>query len=254
MTQRLRIAAAQFPVGTDMAANVRHMVAQMGMAASFGADIVVFPETSLPGYAPRLRQDPLSYDWPALDAYEAAIADHARYRNIWVAFGTVRPAPGALPRNCLQIVSPDGRAAATYEKRRLYGKERRYFSAGDRPTVVEINGVRCGFLICYDNCFPELYAEYRDLGVKVLFHAFFNAGNSKPTSIAELMQANLIVRAADHGFWIAASNASQAYSPLPACVVRPDGSGVHAPRHAAGIILDDFPGASLGWTYDNRRS
>jgi hypothetical protein len=69
-----------------------------------------------------------------------------------------------------------------------------------------------------------------------------------------LMLANLIVRAADHGFWIAASNSSQPYCPLSACLVRPDGSMVRSRRHLTGIVVDDFPSAELGWTYDNRQT
>jgi hypothetical protein len=40
--------------------------------------------------------------------------------------------------------------------------------------------------------------------------------------------------------------------PLPACIVRPDGSMVRARRHVAGLVVDDYARADLGWTYDNR--
>ncbi|MEO2168990.1 MAG: hydantoinase B/oxoprolinase family protein, partial [bacterium] len=38
----------------------------------------------------------------------------------------------------------------------------------------------------------------------------------------------------------------------PIEVVIPDGSMLRAKRHATGIVVDDFPLAELGWTYDNR--
>lgn len=252
METRLRIAASQFPVSEDVGRNFRHISKHITVAASSSADIILFPETALPGYAPRHYPDARTYDWATIHEYQLRIAELARTQGIWVVLGTVRQKDQDFPRNCLQVISPRGVVVATYEKRRLHGKERRYFSAGSTPTVVEISGVLCGFLVCYDNCFPELYTEYRELGVEVVFHSFFNAGNAKATSIKDLMVANLMVRAADNGFWIAASNSSETYSPLAACIVRPDGSMVQSKRHQASIVMDQFPSAELGWTYDNR--
>ena len=39
----------------------------------------------------------------------------------------------------------------------------------------EIDGVRCGALICYDYRFPELYRQYVTLGVQVMFHSVMRA-------------------------------------------------------------------------------
>jgi deaminated glutathione amidase len=254
MEKRLRIAAVQFPVSADVASNSAYIMKQIKQAASEKADVVLFPETALPGYAPKHHPERSSYDWSTLARHEQEIARTAEKLRIWVVYGTVHPVEGCAPRNCLRIVSPEGKIAGRYDKRKLYGKETRHYSSGHAPTVVDVNGVKCGFLICYDNCFPELYAEYRELGVEVLFHSFLNAENTKPTPIKDLMLANLIVRAADHGFWIAASNSSQPYCPLSACLVRPDGSMVRSRRHLTGIVVDDFPSAELGWTYDNRQT
>jgi len=113
-----------------------------------------------------------------------------------------------------------------------------------------LHGVRCGFLICYENCFPSLYEEYRRMGVRLVFHSFFHAENARETAIRHLMAATLLVRAADNGLYISASNSSAPYSPLPACVVRPDGSSVRAKRHMSAIVVDDYPCPELGWTYD----
>jgi len=51
VSKSLRTAASQFPVSGDMAQNAGHIVRHIRRAASEEADIVHFPECSLPGYA-----------------------------------------------------------------------------------------------------------------------------------------------------------------------------------------------------------
>ncbi len=252
MNRPLRIAAAQFPVSGNIDRNARYIQAQIVEAASKGVQVIQFPETALSGYGPRHFDSLANYAWQSLDTHTQTICEFASSHNIWVVLGTMRRVASRLPRISLQIISNTGAIVGFYDKRHLYGREKAYYSAGETPCVVEINGFKCGFLICYDNCFPELYTEYRAMGVGLLFHSLYNAGNRGATSIKDLILANLLVRAADNGMWIAASNSSRRYSPLSACIVRPDGSMVRTKRHVTSLVIDDYPSAELGWTYDNR--
>lgn len=254
MTLSLRIAAAQFPVSGDIARNMRYIRKHMRTAAREGVHAVHFPETALPGYAPKHLGPLDNYAWCRLDRYMLSLRELAASLDLWVVLGSMRRIDGGLPRNCIYVISRTGEIEAVYGKRRLYGVEASLYSAGHTPCVVDINGFKCGFLICYDNCFPELYSEYRDMGVGLVFHSFCNAGNSRVTSIKELMSANLIVRAADHQLWICATNSSERYSPLSARIVRPDGSMIRSKRHVSGLAIDNYPEDELGWTYDNRRA
>ena len=112
----------------------------------------------------------------------------------------------------------------------------------------------CGFLICYDSCFPELYHVYRERGARLLFHSYYNAKNvGLATSLDTLICAQLRTRAADHHLWISASNSSARHSRLASCVARPDGSLRSTKRHVPGFVLHDFPDTALGWTYDNSK-
>ena len=252
MAQQLRIATSQFPVSSELTRNKNYVENHMREASRRKAQVIHFPESALSGYGPAHYESFEDFPWTQLEENTQAICALAASLNLWVVLGTMRQIEKSLPRNCLLVVSNKGKIEGVYDKRRLYGKEKGFYSHGQSPLLIEMNGFRCGFLICFDNCFPELYAEYRELGVKLLFHAFHNAGNAHPTSIEKLMEANCIVRAADHQMWIVASNSSKRYSPLRACIVRPDGTMVKVRRHVAGITVDDFPTAELGWTYDNR--
>jgi predicted amidohydrolase len=221
-------------------------------AAQEGARVVHLPETSLPGYGPVHFKTFADYSWSTLDRYERQICALALSLDQWIILGSMRRVDQGLPRNCILVISNKGNVVSIYDKQRLYKEEKKYYSAGNKPLVTEINGYRCGFLICYDNCYPELYEEYRNLGVEILFHSFHNAGNRVLTSIKDVMLANLIVRAADNRMYISASNSSRRQSPLAACIVRPDGTMVKTSRNTSAIVVDTYPVDELGWTYDNR--
>ncbi|MEM7017729.1 MAG: carbon-nitrogen hydrolase family protein [Pseudomonadota bacterium] len=252
MITPIKIAAAQFPVSSNIQRNARYISDLMTEAAAADATVIQLPETALSGYAPKHWPTLDHFPWQALAHETESIRQLASQLDIWVILGSMEPVDDASPLNCLYVISNAGQIVARYDKQRLYGKEKHLFSVGDEPCVVEINGHKCGFLICYDNCFPELYEPYRDAGVGLLFHSFFNAENSKATSIKELIAANLVVRAADNEMWISASNSSKRYSPLSSCIVRPDGSSVRARRHVTSLVFDTYPNAELGWTYNNR--
>jgi len=249
---QIHIAAAQFPVSGNIAKNAQYMQSQMERAASQGATVIQFPECALSGYGPTHFGSLMNYDWENLSNHTKRIRRLAASFGIWVILGSMRRFSGELPKICLYVISDKGEIRGTYDKRRLYGKEKELFSPGSTPCLVKIKGLKCGFLICYDNCYPELYDEYRDMGVGLLFHSFHNAANWQATSIKDLMLSNLRVRAADNRMWISASNSSRRYSPLPACIVRPDGSLVSTRRNVAGFVIDSYPNNNLGWTYDNR--
>ena len=252
MTDPIRIAASQFPVSGEIDRNAAFICRQTRKAAANGATVVQFPETALSGYPPKHFETLDGYPWDDLRAHTDRIRDLAAEFEIWIVLGSMHCEHPSPPTSCLQVISDAGDIVATYDKQRLYRGEKAFFKAGEGPTIVTINGYRCGFLICYDNCFPELYEPYRDAGVQLLFHSFYNAANRHATTIRDLMMANLLIRAADNRMWIAASNSSERYSPLPACIARPDGSVTRLRRHVPGILYDDFPLHELGWTYDNR--
>jgi predicted amidohydrolase len=248
----LRVAASQFPVSGNNDRNAKYIHAQMELAAINDTDVVLFPESALPGYGPKHIGRLDDYPWDYLAQHTQSICELARSTGLWVVFGSMRKGNQTLPLNCLHVISNFGEIVGTYDKRRLYKNEKDFYSPGQDQLVVEISGYKCGFLICYDNCFQELYDKYRNAGVGLLFHSFFNAGNSHASKIEDLMSANLIVRAADNQMSIVASNSSSRNSPLSARVVRPDGHNTLAKRHVTSLVYDDYPAPDLGWTYDNR--
>jgi len=253
MNKYLRISAAQFPVSQDMGKNYNYIKKLIKKASDNDVEVIHFPETALPGYLSAPKGNPSEFDWNTLESLTGAVCELARSNNIWIIMGSIRQKESQLPRNCICVISNLGKIIGYYDKQRIYKSEMEYYSPGKIPFVVEIKGQKCGFLICYDNAFPELYKPYREMGVGLLFHSFHNAGNKHKTSIKNLMDAHLIVRSADNQIWISASNSSKPYSPLQVTIARPDGSTNKAKRHATSIVIEDYPKAELGWTYDNTK-
>ena len=40
-----------------------------------------------------------------------------------------------------------------------------------------------GLAICYDLCYPQMYAAYREKGVELMLHSFYNARSVGPEQL-----------------------------------------------------------------------
>ncbi len=253
MTGKLRIAICQFPVSCKTAGNANFIRRFMKKAAEAKAHVVHFPETALSGYE-RTDFTPSNRDnWQRLEEHTEEIVNLARKLGLWVVLGSCRRvADSEKPANCLHVISDTGRIIATYDKRKLTPAEDAWYAPRDGFPVVTINGLKCGFLICYELCFPDLFEAYRKKGVRLIFHSSHNVSRKPQPTLQELCSAQLRTRAADNQMWISSSASSARHSFSKACIARPDGTILSLRKHAAGILLHDFPDMKLGWTYDNR--
>jgi predicted amidohydrolase len=253
MTQKLRIATCQFPVSGDIERNAKLIIRFMKKAADAGADVIQFPETALPGYE-RTDFAPLNTDnWRRLEEQTEEIVNLAERLGLWVVVGSCRKVAGSeKPANCIHVVSSTGQIVGTYDKQKLASAETAWYTPGDGFLVVTINDVKCGFLICYEACFPALFEAYRENGVQLIFHSCYTVSRKPQPLFQELTLAQIRTRAADNQIWISDSASSARYSFSKAFIARPDGSVRSLKRHVAGILVHDFPDTKLGWTYDNR--
>jgi len=147
----LRIAIAQMnPVVGDVEANVTHMLEICRRAHdALRADLVMFPELALCGYPP---EDLLLHRGFARDVAEA-LERLARSLDGMSALVGYPEYDGETIYNSAVLLRPDAEPVI-YRKQNLpnYGvfDEKRYFTAGDEPCVVEMKGVKLGITICED--------------------------------------------------------------------------------------------------------
>lgn len=146
----LRLALAQLNVCVgDVANNLQQVLAAIEQAKAQHADVIVFPELVLAGYPP----EDLLFRPDFLTQMQAAIATiAAATQGISVIIGVPLRRDGVL-RN-LACVLRDGQVVGEYAKQCLPNyrvfDEKRYFTAGNTPLVLEIAGIRLGILICED--------------------------------------------------------------------------------------------------------
>lgn len=147
--KKIRVSLAQInPTVGDLPGNVKKIISYIKRAKRAGADIVVFPELSVPGYPPEdllLKTHFIEENIRSLDKIIAASKD------ITTIVGYVDRNDGiynsaALISNC--------RLVDVYHKKELpnYGvfDEYRYFRAGKRYPVYNMNGINIGINICED--------------------------------------------------------------------------------------------------------
>lgn len=101
--------------------------------------------------------------------------------------------------------------------------------------------------------YPQIYAAYRQMGVEVMLHSFYNAGHEGPTCLCEMTPAQVVTRCADNGLWAIANNSARRYSAWGSLVARPDGTTARRlPQNRAGILVHDFPDSlsAKGWLHN----
>lgn len=151
MSRSLRIVMGQLNllVG-DIDGNADKLIRAANRARDeIGGDLIVFPELALTGYPPEdllLRADLLERAEKGLAAIAGAV------HGVDVIIGHPHRRGDRL-YNAASVVH-NGKIIATYLKQLLpnYGvfDEKRYFSPGNNPCVIDIHGVPVGVTICED--------------------------------------------------------------------------------------------------------
>jgi NAD+ synthase (glutamine-hydrolysing) len=151
----------------DLAGNAGTLLAAIDAGRRAGASLVVTPELSLCGYPPEdLVLRPAFLDACASEL--AALA--AEVQGVAAVVGFPERHDG-MRHNALAVLR-DGRVAAIYRKQHLPNytvfDEDRYFAPGTAPCVFDVDGVRCGVIVCEDCWFADPAAESRKAGAQLI--------------------------------------------------------------------------------------
>ncbi|WP_448626201.1 carbon-nitrogen family hydrolase [Geodermatophilus sp. URMC 64] len=151
----MRIAAVQHDiVWEDRDANFARLAPQVARAVGAGAELVLLTETFSTGFSmtPGIGEPE---GGPSSGFLQAQAAEH----GVWVG-GTCPEiaADGELPYNSFVLAGPDG-TAHRYRKLHpfTHAGEHERFRAGEKPTTVEIGGLRITPFICYDLRFANVF-------------------------------------------------------------------------------------------------
>lgn len=154
MSRPLTVALCQLRWSGDAARNLDRSVALAAQGFAGGADIVVLPELTVPGYSTDpavLAEAAETLDGPTVRAWQCAATAGGGY----VAGGLCERDGGRLFDSAV-IVSADG-LLARYRKAHLFSAEKNVFAPGDTGFPVATGPLGAiGICICYDLRFVEV--------------------------------------------------------------------------------------------------
>ncbi|KAL0223540.1 hypothetical protein P9112_002930 [Eukaryota sp. TZLM1-RC] len=103
------------------------------------------------------------------------IACEAKHRGTWTTLNLADFDPVKQQRyNTIIIIDNQGRFQGKYHKRHLFPDDLNLFSPGeDRVEIVEINGKKFGFLICFDIFFVQPIKELVSKGVEDVIYTTY---------------------------------------------------------------------------------
>jgi NAD+ synthase (glutamine-hydrolysing) len=132
-------------------------------------DAIVFPELTLTGYPP---EDLLLRPSLELRIERALLELQAAQLPVALVVGYPRVKEGRL-YNMAGVIA-GGKLVAEYAKQCLPNyqvfDEKRYFVAGDSPTVFDLNGVPTALSVCEDIWFSEPMAQAKAAGAKLMLN------------------------------------------------------------------------------------
>lgn len=271
----MTVAAVQAtPALLDREATLQRVVELTQEAAANGAELIVFPESFVPGYPDwvwqltpwanpsadlyqRLLDQSVTVPGPATDL----LAEAARNAGAYLAIGiNERDRRGSTIYNSLLYLDPTGQIIGVHRKLMPTGGERLVHGQGDGSGLISFDtpGGRVGGLICWENYMPLARAAMYAQGVEIyIAPTWDNSEVWVPTlqHIAKegrcyVIGTNTVQRGSD--IPIAELGLSEVYSDEDwvsrgnTCIVGPDGNIIAGPIHEeAGILYADVDPAKV---------
>lgn len=132
------------------------------------ADVVVLPETWNTGFFPKELAPCADRDGERTKAVFSALAKEL---NVNIVCGSVANQKAEGFFNTAYVFDRSGAVVAEYDKTHLFtpSGEHEAFQSGGHTCRFELDGKRCGLIICYDIRFPELTRTMTLEGVDLLF-------------------------------------------------------------------------------------
>src|SRR5215204_4725868 len=200
----MRVALAQIntTVG-DILGNVEKMADTLERAIDSGAELVAYPELTIPGYPPEdllMRPSFIEENARALHEFARQVPD-----DVVAAVGFV-DLDADLYNAC--AVLSGGEVLHRYHKRYLPNysvfDENRYFREGSGAPIVELGGALVGVSVCEDIWYPGGPARDQALGgASVLLNISASPYHRRKGAFRERM---LGVRASDYGCYVVFCN------------------------------------------------
>lgn len=242
----MRIALANTPIPASPEVSLALAQQAIAEAGSKGADIVCFPECSVPGYRSARKQMPPP-DAAFLERAWSVVAAAAAKANVAVVLGTERVVDGALLISTL-VIDRDGTGLGFQDKVQLDPSEEATYSPGWERRMFQVGEVKFGISICHEGWrYPETFRWAARRGAQIVFHPHFHEAEPRsyrPTTFADpantFHEKAVLCRAAENTCFVATVNFASEGSPTTSAFVRPDGTLLsYQPYGKPGLLIAD---------------
>lgn len=152
----------------DVDHNFNLMAAEISKAALAKPDVIVLPEMWNTSFFPRNIMDIADDN---AQRSKALMSSLAKAYQINLVGGSVARKENGKVYNTAYIFNRSGENIASYNKVHLFSPagEDEFFEAGNQITTFELDGIRCGIIICYDLRFVEWVRKTALAGIDILF-------------------------------------------------------------------------------------
>jgi predicted amidohydrolase len=206
---------AQLAVERDLSVNLRRVMAVLETSAP--ADLVVFPEGMLSGYAPEDDGYAASLDAGAIERAIEQVQGRVAAIGCHCLLGSATRSEGAW-RNSVLLFGGSAEPLR-YHKKELSRLDRRHFAPGPTAGVlVRVNGVPVGVVACRELLFPDAWARLKQAGAALVCHV----NNAVAPQDAQWTHL-LIARAIEQSLFVCSVNNGAAPQALPSLLVAPSG-------------------------------
>jgi len=163
----MKISIAQFKSKLG-AVDENFSTAERLIAAAKNSDVILLPELWSTGYYPTPVENFADTDGTRTKNFLCA---SAKKFSVNIIGGSVIVDSGGKIFNRCFVANRRGEIVAAYDKTHLFSfaDEDKVFSAGEKFSVVELDGVKCGLAICYDLRFPEFVRKIALAGAEIIF-------------------------------------------------------------------------------------
>ena len=126
-------------------------------ASQLGCDLIVFPEMTLTGFAPEVKE---IHEREEQSESLEMFSELAEQHNISILFGVSVILKGNVkPSNVVCYAEPNKHVKTIYSKNHLFAhaNEDQYFAEGTEQVIFTVADIKFGLAICYDLRFPDLF-------------------------------------------------------------------------------------------------
>lgn len=173
----LRVSAGQFAPGEDKSENLAEITRLVEAAAADNVRVLILPELAMYRRMDSSIQEAVANAEPLEGPFVTEILALSAKHSIVIAVGVYEAMAPHAPNQGLVyntlVIAAEGQLLHAYRKVHLYdaftARESDMILPGSElPPVLEIDGFKLGFVICYDIRFPELFRTMTDRGANVI--------------------------------------------------------------------------------------